>query len=125
MLVNWALLRNSFSQTVGFLAVFGDIDGLVLREQFIVNHSLDIPPDARYLLQVESSLETLLDFFLRFPGSLALHVIVDDALFVPGDHLLKKRYFLFFSSSKSYTSKRYCKFLSLSSCDTHTSALLT
>jgi len=35
---------------------------------------------------------------LRFPGSLALYVIVDDfyLIFIPGDHLLQKRMLLIF-----------------------------
>lgn len=71
---------------------------MVLQEQFTVNHSLDISPDAQHdLLRVESGFSSSLGTILRSPGSLALprsHVIVDDPLFVPGDHLLQKRVLL-------------------------------
>jgi len=43
----WAFLLNGFPQTIELLVVFGGNDDLVLWEQLIINHFLDIPPDTQ------------------------------------------------------------------------------
>jgi len=73
------------------------LDGLVLWEQLIINHSLDISSDAQhYLLRTKSSFSNLETTILRSLGPLVLYVIIDNLLFVPGDHLQKRMLFVLF-----------------------------
>jgi len=77
---------------------------LVLWDQLIINHFLDIPLGVHHF-QVKSGFGSSLRKTIFWPpGSLALYVIIDDSFFVSDNYLLQKRILFELHASRMHLS---------------------